>query len=331
MYVKDVLTGDYHTVSGSALTIAKGWSAGITGLQAASWSVGLRPVMTKPDGTVIKGSITWSDAVTVSVPGTERRTGVTAKQTDGTRDVTVSWSNPDDSADTLSIYVDGALLDQVSGTVNEYIINEMETGLHTVSITAASSNGTGLATPDVTVAVYDPEVMVKPTGLRYEMDEDSGDMVLSWETSGTVDTFRIYREEDGTGILVATVKKCTATLESIGLGDYTLYVVPVSVLDSTHFHEGEASDSLQVTMTVYTDAKGLRYETTDMKTATVTGYSGTATSVTIPSSVGCCKVTAIGASAFEGCKKLKSITIPTTVTSVGRRAFANCPALASMQ
>ena len=84
-------------------------------------------------------------------------------------------------------------------------------------------------------------------------------------------------------------------------------------------------------MTVYIDANGLHYETTDMKNATVTGYSGTAANVTVPSSVGGCTVTAIGASAFEGCQVLKSITIPATVTSVGRRAFANCPALASMQ
>ena len=231
VYVKDVLTGNYQEVSGDALKTDGGWSAQITGLQAASWSVGLKPVMTKPDGSVISGGITWSDTVTVSVPGTERRIGVKAVQAEDSRNVTVTWSNPDGTAERLLIYADGEMVDQVSGTANAYIIKAMEAGVHIVSIMAVSENGTGLATPDVTVAVYDPQVLVKPTDLRYEVDEDGGDMLLTWRTSGTVDTFRVYREEDGIGVLVATVKECAATLDGLVLGDYTVYVVPVNVLD----------------------------------------------------------------------------------------------------
>lgn len=50
VYVKDVLTGSSHEVSGASLSLKSGWSAVISGLQAADWSVGLKPVMIKPDG-----------------------------------------------------------------------------------------------------------------------------------------------------------------------------------------------------------------------------------------------------------------------------------------
>ena len=49
------------------------------------------------------------------------------------------------------------------------------------------------------------------------------------------------------------------------------------------------------------------------------------TSITIPDSV-----TSIGDSAFCGCSKLTSITIPDSVTSIGIRAFFNCDSLTSI-
>lgn len=45
-------------------------------------------------------------------------------------------------------------------------------------------------------------------------------------------------------------------------------------------------------------------------------------SITIPSSV-----TSIGRAAFQGCSALTSITIPSSVTSIGPDAFANCTSL----
>ena len=51
----------------------------------------------------------------------------------------------------------------------------------------------------------------------------------------------------------------------------------------------------------------------------------TATSITIPSSV-----TSIGDHAFIGYKALASITIPNSVTSIGAMAFSSCEALTSV-
>ncbi|MEG1752267.1 MAG: leucine-rich repeat domain-containing protein, partial [Clostridia bacterium] len=49
------------------------------------------------------------------------------------------------------------------------------------------------------------------------------------------------------------------------------------------------------------------------------------TSITIPSSV-----TSIGSWAFSGCTSLTSITIPSSVTSIGRYAFYGCTSLTSI-
>jgi len=52
--------------------------------------------------------------------------------------------------------------------------------------------------------------------------------------------------------------------------------------------------------------------------------------LTIPDTLGGCKVTSIGDSASENCNSLTSITIPNSVTSIGNRAFRNCTKLTSI-
>ncbi len=55
------------------------------------------------------------------------------------------------------------------------------------------------------------------------------------------------------------------------------------------------------------------------------GCSPEATDVTIPSSV-----TSIGERAFSNCSSLISVSIPSSVTSIGRNAFSNCSSLTSI-
>jgi hypothetical protein len=63
-------------------------------------------------------------------------------------------------------------------------------------------------------------------------------------------------------------------------------------------------------------------------TITITQYTGLGGAVTIPTNINGLTVTSIGDIAFEG-DRLTSITIPGSVTTIGRFAFYNCTTLAS--
>lgn len=59
----------------------------------------------------------------------------------------------------------------------------------------------------------------------------------------------------------------------------------------------------------------------------ITGYTGSATSVTIPSTIGGKTVKEIAENAFQGNLTLKSIDIPSCVETIGTRAFQGCISL----
>ena len=66
------------------------------------------------------------------------------------------------------------------------------------------------------------------------------------------------------------------------------------------------------------------------KTCEITGYTGSATDLEIPSELDGYTVTRIGEQAFYYCTSLTSITIPGSVTSIGDYAFCACIFLASI-
>ena len=64
--------------------------------------------------------------------------------------------------------------------------------------------------------------------------------------------------------------------------------------------------------------------------ATIKGYTGSATVITIPPTLGGYPVTAIGTQAFASKTTLTSVIIPSSVTSIGTSAFNGCKALTSV-
>lgn len=62
----------------------------------------------------------------------------------------------------------------------------------------------------------------------------------------------------------------------------------------------------------------------------ITEYTGSDSSVSIPSSIGSDKVTAIGSGAFSGNTSVKSVSVPSSVTQIGQEAFADCTSLSSV-
>ena len=78
------------------------------------------------------------------------------------------------------------------------------------------------------------------------------------------------------------------------------------------------------------DLSDLTYTTTDGE-VTITDCDTDATGeLVIPDTIEGNPATSIGDSAFEGCDRLKSITIPDSVTSIGAYAFFGCSSLTSI-
>ena len=72
------------------------------------------------------------------------------------------------------------------------------------------------------------------------------------------------------------------------------------------------------------------YELLEDDTVMITGYTGYADALEIPSEIDGKKVTSIGDVAFENCDSLTSVTIPDSVTTIGDGAFAWCDSLTSV-
>lgn len=77
------------------------------------------------------------------------------------------------------------------------------------------------------------------------------------------------------------------------------------------------------------DSNGFGYITVNSKTLTLTQYKGSATEVQVPSEYNGKPVTAIGEGAFRK-TDISSVTVPDSVTSIGVRAFSNCPNLTTV-
>ena len=71
-------------------------------------------------------------------------------------------------------------------------------------------------------------------------------------------------------------------------------------------------------------------QVTGENTAAIISYSGSATNLTIPSTLNGMKITLINDDAFYANTKLKSVTIPNTVVSIGNHAFGECTSLSSV-
>lgn len=77
------------------------------------------------------------------------------------------------------------------------------------------------------------------------------------------------------------------------------------------------------------DANGFTWQSDDGVTYSITGYTGSATNITIPSSIDGHSVTSIGLNAFRN-TSITSVTIPDTVVSIGGFAFYYCTSLVSV-
>ena len=85
--------------------------------------------------------------------------------------------------------------------------------------------------------------------------------------------------------------------------------------------EGDYNLKIIAPESIITTDDGLEF---DANTGTITDYTGTATTLYIPSTINEISVVAIGMYAFAQCTSLNNITIPSSVTSIGEDAFDYC-------
>ncbi|MGN0461461.1 MAG: leucine-rich repeat protein [Ruminococcus sp.] len=86
-------------------------------------------------------------------------------------------------------------------------------------------------------------------------------------------------------------------------------------------YSAETTSSTEKTVVTSGD---YQYSLLDDGTAEIVKYTGSATALTIPSSLDGKKVTAIGGFAFDACKTITSLVIPEGVTSIGSNSFRYC-------
>ena len=105
-----------------------------------------------------------------------------------------------------------------------------------------------------------------------------------------------------------------------GIMAFSTFAVAVPITASA----AESQESVSAT---YGD---FEYTLEDDFTCTITGYNGSATNVTIPSTIYGNKVSAIGSGAFRDCNNLIQVTILDSVTHIGNMAFYDCDSLSKI-
>ena len=152
---------------------------------------------------------------------------------------------------------------------------------------------------DTYYEVYVNDLEIAPLG------HTAGEAVIENEISATCTTDGSYDE----------VVYCTGCGEELSRESFTI--------DATghNYENGTCTGCGDVDLTY-----GFSF-TLSGSTYKVTGYTGSATNIVIPSTYNGKAVTSIGNSAFENRSSLTSITIPTSITSFGNNAFKGCSAL----
>ncbi len=104
-----------------------------------------------------------------------------------------------------------------------------------------------------------------------------------------------------------------------------MFIMLVGVVPVLSVSAGAAD----VAETAETIPEGIKYSITDNKVE-ITDYTGTASSLTIPSTIEGYPVIYIGDEAFNLCTSLKNIVISEGIESIGYKAFGNCMGLKSI-
>ena len=173
----------------------------------------------------------------------------------------------------------------------------------------------GELSPAQSLTLYvtdDPLTVTVPAAKQGE------DLTVTWTAAGGAAKYQLLlTTPDGTAALLGETAALNYTVPGLKLlqpGDYTITIKALS-----------GNTELESVNKAFTVTGDFVFAVRDDSTGiVVVKYNGTASTLTVPNTVAGLPVVEIGAQAFEGNTKLKSVTLPATIEIIGRRAFAEC-------
>ena len=188
-------------------------------------------------------------------------------------------------------------------------------GVRTIQFRPYYGTTAGELSPTQSLTLYvtdDPLTVTVPAAKQGE------DLTVTWTAAGGATKYQLLlTTSDGTAALLGETAALNYTVPGLKLlqpGDYTITIKALS-----------GNTELESVNKAFTVTGDFVFAVRDDSTGiVVVKYNGTASTLTVPSTVAGLPVVEIGAQAFEGNTKLKSVTLPATIEIIGRRAFAEC-------
>jgi len=195
----------------------------------------------------------------------------------------------------------------------------------TVYYLSGTSGWTGQYNGAVTSMFADSIAPTAVVGVR-----GNGQVPLSWTAPGAVDGLPVkdytiqYSSDGSSWQTFSDAASATTSATVTGLTNGTGYVFRIAAVSDFGTGDYSANSS------VVTPSSSLEFTcTTSNGQITITGYNGSAATVEIPATIDGLPVTSIGDTAFQG-KSLTGVTIPSSVKTIGYKAFDGCQGLTSI-
>ena len=188
-------------------------------------------------------------------------------------------------------------------------------GVRTLQFKPYYGTTAGELSPAQSLTLY---VTDDPLTVTVPAAKQGDDLTVTWTAAGGATKYQLLlTTPDGTAALLGETAVLNYTVPGLKLlqpGDYTITIKALS-----------GNTELESVNKAFTVTGDFVFAVRDDSTGiVVVKYNGTASTLTVPNTVAGLPVVEIGAQAFEGNTKLKSVTLPATIEIIGRRAFAEC-------
>ena len=188
-------------------------------------------------------------------------------------------------------------------------------GVRTIQFKPYYGTTSGELSPAQSLTLY---VTDDPLTVTVPAAKQGDDLTVTWTAAGGAKKYQLLlTTPDGTAALLGETAALNYTVPGLKLllpGDYTITIKALS-----------GNTELESVNKAFTVTGDFMFAVRDDSTGiVVVKYNGTASTLTVPNTVAGLPVVEIGAQAFEGNTKLKSVTLPATIEIIGRRAFAEC-------